>query len=243
MNKNLYIYKTGNNFGDTIGYYILKKYFPKVKFDATSNDYLFFGGSTFHHHKSLGKMNSIVYFGNGLASFYEIDLPKCNNIQIYPRGESTKNMLERVGYKCNKPIGDVVQFIALEPIIKEVPKYSELWIKDAFNDIPIPKDAHCVAVCESPLTAGYEVMYDLKQFRYKIKDYEKVISSQIHPFLIALMLGKSAQLIYKDIRALDICNFFDIPFNCSKEDAMKVRAISQKNTVAIKYLFNKITKE
>jgi hypothetical protein len=238
-NLNLYIYTRGGNIGDVAGFYILKKYFPEITFNPDSKKYLFFGGSTFYCHHYI-EAEQIVYFGNGLSGFDELVPPK-HPFTIYPRGHITKNMLERSGVKCKQVMGDIIQFLAQEDTAIHDESLPALYIKDAFKNVDfIPTHSPVIGVCDTSHTKGLEIVSDIDIFKEKIGLFGKVISSQVHPFLIALMFGKPAKLIAKDFRALDICDYFDIPLDCTVEDSMRVRETALKNIPHMKDIFMEI---
>ena len=244
IDMRVYCFLGGGNLGDVMGLEILKKYFSEFEFNPLSKNYLFFGGSTFHHHLTYltEKPNFILFFGNGLSCFEEMVMPECD-YKIFPRGSHTKCMLDRMGIKSEEVIGDIAQFISNEEVI-ETRGDGEVFIKDAFKDINyIPENSNIISVCDDNLTTSYKLINTMDNFKIELSNYMKIISSQIHPFLISLMWGFPAKLVPKDIRALDITSFFDIPFDCMEEDAKKVRKISQNNITNMKeILINELNK-
>lgn len=238
---NHYHWEGHENLGDTATKYLLEKDFPFFKFDAKEKKkLLMFGGSIFNHlygaNKKLGgDFKKVLMFGVGASKQSEIDegidqfKKKKSSFRIVPRGPRTAAALKSRGIECEKPCGDVIQLFSSREAIKGK---LELPIK-----ILTPY-AHNSFLAERSILA--RVANDKKSFQslpflnmgaffQMMKNYGEVQSPQVHPFLIAAMVGKPCKLYASDWRVEDFKYFSSFKAELSAEEAYAFRAEAQQN--------------
>jgi len=213
-----YHWRYQDNLGDVATHYIFKKVFPFIEFNEDSENLFFFGGSIFDHvgnalNERLGKkVKKVEMFGVGVSSEREARAQIPMELTVYPRGDKTYEILEQKGVKCEDPVGDVLQLFSLispDPLSKGNGK--TLYIRDAYSELySIPEGEKGVKVAKNMFAEQFpEEFVDLETFMELCKEYSYIYSSQIHPFLIPLMLGKGGTLVPKDYRVEDLY-FFDL---------------------------------
>lgn len=240
-----YYYKDGDNLGDVALFHIFRKIFPFIKFKNDSSNLLMFGGSVFEHlgkaeHEFNRKFLNVEYFGVGCHNKSQsIDLP--NSYNIHPRGYESQKLLESRGIKTNDIVGDVLQLFSLLPDVRNGGS-GNLIIHDVYSN-SIDTGYVSGDVIRIAKNGAYNdesiPYYSYDGFLSKIRDYEKIHSSQIHPFLIAVMLGKSSKLIPKDIRSLDFLFFKDFLYDMNYTQSLKLRTgVQQSIPKFVDYFFN-----
>jgi len=219
LDLNKYYWKK-QNLGDIATDYIFSKIFPFFKLEEkASNNLLMFGGTVFNHVKKAEEQfganyKNILFFGVGLSNDKELfECFKYNigkNLIIVPRGYKTMEVLNNNKVKCEEPLGDVLQLFLGTRSCKRSKTKKNMFIKDVFNPdlFPEPENSHTYRVGGFNKKKLENIPFlDLKTFLKQINKYDKVYSSQIHPFFISAVLGKPAFLFPKDYRAEDLCYF------------------------------------
>jgi len=220
-----YHWDDGNNFGDVATDWVLKKYFSFFEFSDSSDNLLFFGGSILEHYPNARKkynkdFKKIIMFGVGISD-ETFSLPP-TDFEVYPRGSITKNKLESKGIICKRVVGDVLQLLSLIPK-KSTVKSDTLLIQDVFDELNIENEGVLVRVSEFEPYLENAPFMNIEEFLDSPIYFNKIISSQVHPFFYFVLSGKSAKLIIKDLRASDLKFFENIKFNSNEQDSLSLR--------------------
>lgn len=227
-----YYWKFQDNLGDVATDYIFKKLMPFIEFNEESENLLFFGGSIFDHVQNAFferpniKVKKVEMFGVGISSDTEARTKIPVEFTVYPRGKKTYEVLKAKGIKCEDPVGDVLQLFALlEPDSYPEGNGKTLYIKDAYAEsFEIPEGEKAVKVAKNRFSSQFsEEFVDLETFLELSKEYSYVYSSQIHPFLIPLMLGKGGTLVPKDYRTEDLYHFDFFNESMDRQKALEFR--------------------
>jgi hypothetical protein len=238
-----YHWSINNNLGDIATDYIFKQYFPFFEFDNTEkNNLLMFGGTIIDHIDNANKLHNtkfknILYFGVGLSNKDELNRAvkniTANNIlyTIIPRGPKTKQVLVDNSISCKNPCGDVVQLLASLPLCNTNFDDPELLVYDVYSPNLITPQSNNYETIKVAKNNCFENIkyYNLNNFLVAINNFSKIYSSQVHPFLIASLLGKPCCLYPKDFRAKDFKYFKSFKLDMSKEDSLLLRSEAQQN--------------
>lgn len=204
-----------DNLGDIGTDYIFKKLFPFIKFNEDSENLFFFGGSIFNHlgaaqstrkHK---KFKRVEMFGVGIAREDEAINKPYLPYRIFPRGRKTYDFLKTKNYETDEPVGDVINLFTL--LYKDrLPKGNgkTLYVRDSYDDtVKIPEGEKGIKVAKNAFSDSFpEEFVSIDEFIALCEEYSYIVSSQIHPFLIGIVLGKPGKLIPKDMRADDLAH-------------------------------------
>lgn len=218
-------FRISDNLGDRLFPWLLDSFFPFYQFSNSSKNILFFGGSVFEHTKNLDfNPKNLIYYGCGLSAINELAIPTDSNVRIFTRGPHTTDVLNDHGYEVIKTVGDPAMCLTLLPEIKVRTNAKKLWVKDAFTEMePCHIEHEVIGVAYTDLTKGINIYAKIEDFFRLLSQYSALISSQIHPFLMAVIRGIPAKLLPKDWRAKDICDFFQIPVDCELETCRQLR--------------------
>ncbi len=256
LKLNKYHWKKQNNLGDLATDYVLKEFFPFFEFDETNKEnLLMFGGTVFNHVDSANKeynanFKNIIFFGSGLSCQEELEqakkqFEKVSSLKIFPRGKKTETELKNGGVQCESPIGDVLQLFACFDYAHKKQKINKkcLCIKDSYSASQMNGTFPCDKIKVAQNDKNKMVPFvNLTNFLKLINSYEKVYSSQIHPFFIAAALGKPCHLFVKDWRAEDLCFFSKLKFDMSHQDCMELRKEIFKTSLRLVDQFMKTLK-
>ena len=238
-----YHWDLNNNLGDIATNHIIMEYFPFFEFDnMEKNNLLMFGGTIMDHIDNANKLydtkfKNILYFGVGLSNKNELHRAIkniiANNISytIIPRGPKTKQVLTDNSINCKNACGDVVQLLASLPLSNTNLDDPELLVYDVYNPdliIPESKNYEIIKVAQNNSFENIKY-YNLNNFLVAVNNFSKIYSSQVHPFLIASLLGKPCCLHPKDFRAKDFRYFKSFKLDMSKEDSLLLRSEAQQN--------------
>jgi glycosyltransferase involved in cell wall biosynthesis len=253
VNATKYFWKKHQNLGDVATDYIFQYLFPYIKFNNNLNNLFMFGGTIFDHIKNADieyktKFKNILMFGVGVSKRQEIinglKQIENRNIKIFPRGNKSKQELLKVGMHCEATYGDVLQLFVGVPAIKHTESFTDLYIKDIYNPniIEIPENGKAIRVANDNRSFLDCPYVNLKIFMRILKNYSKIHSSQIHPFFIAVVMGKPAILTAKDWRAEDLKIFKNLDFEMNKNqcDAFRLGIKSTKMNSMINSLFKEL---
>lgn len=222
LNLNKYFYKK-ENLGDIATDYVFSKLFPFFEFEKDPSENLFmFGGTIFNHTPNAekefnSKYKNILAFGVGLSNEKELlEGLKYNTgkkVKIIPRGYKSMDVFNQNKIKCEEPLGDVLQlFLGIDFCQKPSLDFN-MYIKDPYSPdlLSVPDNSHIYRVSRSNKKKYENIPFlKLESFLKRIKKYKKVYSSQVHPFFISAVVGRSAYLFPKDWRAEDLCYFNNI---------------------------------
>ena len=248
---NKYHWAIQDNLGDVATDIILHEYFPFLEFDKNEkSNLLMFGGTIFNHIENANKLHdanftNILYYGVGVSQNSEIDhalkmiVNNNVNFEIVPRGSKTKDMLSSKGVSAQSPVGDVLQLLSSMPIIETNPTDPELLVFDIWNpNLIYPKNKYETIKVANDKKSFLNIPFcDYKSFFDKIKNFSKIYSSQVHPFLISALLGKPCNLHQKDWRAEDFRFFKSFKLEMNKEDCFELRKSAQRNIQKFSYSF------
>lgn len=234
LNLTQYYYKDGENLGDIALNRIFEYCFPFIKFKEDSDNLLMFGGSVFEHlHKAEAELRrnflNVEYFGVGChSSTQNIFLPQ--NYSIYPRGYETERLLNQRNIHTSGVVGDVLQLTCLLPIEDTDTPFDDLFIHDVYsNTLQYDISSDVIKVSKN---GAYNLSnipyYSYDDFFKKIIKYKKIHTSQVHPFLISSLMGKSSKLVPKDVRSLDFLYFDNLFYDMTEESSMNFRVNAQK---------------
>ena len=249
---NKYHWSCHNNLGDVATDYLLKEDFSFFEFDKDEKKkLLMFGGTIFNHIGNANKLNNanftkILYFGVGLSRQEEIDhafqIINQNkiNFRIVPRGPRTKRELANNNIHCEEPCGDVSQLFSSRPIIKTDSNVN-LEVVDIYSSKKTElEDTRKIRIADNKKAHLDVPFVDFDNFFTELKNCVKVYSSQIHPFFMSAMMGKSCKLYPKDWRARDFKYFTNFKLDMSEQNSINLRHEAQKN---IKHFINSFYKE
>lgn len=244
LNCNKYFWTIQENLGDVATDLILKELFEFFEFDPKEKRrLLMFGGTIFDHidnaNKLFGaKFKKILFFGVGVSSPEEIErglksIKKGKiKVTIVPRGPKTAEVLRERGVLCEPPCGDVLQLVSCFPMAENDSRDSELLILDIWNPFlikPSTLNFKTIRVANDGKSFLDVPFYNVTEFISNLNRYSEVYSSQIHPYLIAALLGKAAVLHPKDWRAEDFKFFKSYKPNMTTADSIALRLEAQKN--------------
>lgn len=244
FNCNKYYWSKQDNLGDIATDIALSYFLPFLKFNKQEKEnLLMFGGTIFDHINNaniLYKANfkKIIFFGVGVSKESEIDraikIIKNNNIKItfVPRGQKTKQEVEKKGICCEKPVGDVLQILSYLPEANTDKNKPDLLVLDSYNEKLFnieSKNYLTIKVAKNKLHPNVPY-YDFYNFLKLINNCNKVYSSQVHPFLISALVGKPCYLYKKDWRAEDFKYFKYFNLDMTKEDSLNLRHEAQKSS-------------
>jgi hypothetical protein len=244
INCNKYYWSKQGNLGDVATDFLLKLFLPNLHFDENQkNNLLMFGGTIFDHINNANcfykaNFKKIVFFGVGVSKESEIKnaikIIKDNNIEysFIPRGPKTKQELEKRGIQCEEEVGDVLQLCSLLPTAKTIKNNPDLLVLDSYSTKSFKIDSNnylSIKVAKNKFNKNVRY-YDINSFIKLINNFNKVYSSQIHPFLISSLLGKPCFLHPKDWRVEDFKYFKYFKTDMSIEDSLKLRGEAQKSS-------------
>ena len=240
---NKYSWDIQKNLGDVATDYVLKKYFPFFHFDIEEkNNLLIFGGTVLDHIENANKkynanFKNVLYFGVVVSKQAEIDdawsMIKKNNVDytIIPRGFKSLEELTKNSFKCSDPVGDVLQLFSAMPKVINDKNNPELLVYDIWHQNlirPTSDNFLTIRVADNKSLQNIP-FYDLKQFLEIIRHTSKTYSYQVHPILIAALLGKPCYLYQKDWRASDFFYFRSFKKEMTEEESLIFRLEVQKN--------------
>jgi hypothetical protein len=192
-----------------------------LNFNRNSSNIGCFGGSVIDHPALVPEIynnaKNVILFGTGIMSQENLLFNRRISYEIYPRGYETEKCLKELCIESYGVVGDTAFLLSIEPKIKNSFK-NIVGILDAYkkNDLPIKCDSY-IAVAKTERTNGYKVYCDLKEYIKLLHNVSVIVSSQIHPSIIAGALGVSAIMIKKDIRFNDIIGVINPRYSVDKE--------------------------
>lgn len=250
---NKYHWDLQNNLGDIATDYLLQKYFPFLRFNPSEKtNLLMFGGTIFDHienanQKYRANFTNILYFGvglfgeavikNGLRMIKNKNMSLC----IIPRGAKSHDEFFKHGLICQTPVGDVLQLFAMEDKAAYSENDPELFVQDVWHpDLTKPRILNSMTIKVAENGSFPQLpFYDLPEYMKLLNNVSSVYSSQIHPPLIASLLGKPATIHQKDWRVDDLHWFPSFKTQMNLYDAAKLRLEAQKNIVPFAMSFFK----
>lgn len=237
LNLNKYSWQKESNLGDVATDFILEKLFPFFEFDENNKkNLLMFGGSIFNHLNNANKKHNtqfenVIYFGTGLSCEAELQdsikqFKNIKNLQIFARGQKTAGELSKNNIPYKAIVGDVLQLFACFNPAHQRQLYGNkcLCIKDAYSSNLNLGTFSCDKIRVAKNGKNTMVPFvNLDTFLKMIKIYNKIYSSQIHPFFISAVLGKPCELTPKDWRAEDLRFFKSLKFQMTEHDSSLLR--------------------
>ncbi len=238
---NHYHWDKDSNLGDVATKHLLDHEFPFFKFDPHEKKrLLMFGGTIFDHIKSANRkfkadFKKILMFGVGVSKQSEVDngLKGLRNdkmsFRIIPRGPKTEEVLLAAGVKCEKPCGDVIQLFSSRPMAKHENQLPLKILSPYAQNSILAEPSFLAKVADNKKSFQKLPMLDLEKFFQMMEISGKVHSPQVHPFLMAALVGKPCCLYSSDWRTEDFSYFKNYKRDMSADEAALLRMEAQQN--------------
>lgn len=238
---NYYHWDRHANLGDVATKYLLDHDFPFFEFDKEERrKLLMFGGSIFDHINSANKklradFKKVLMFGVGVARQGEIDrgLADLNkngvSFRVVPRGPKTAEMMRKKGIECNDPCGDVIQLFSSRPMVSGKNDVPLRILTPYSHNSFLATKAILARVANDNKSFQKLPLLDIGKFFHMLEVCGEIHSPQVHPFLIAAMVGKPCRLDASDWRVEDFSYFKSFKPTLTTEEAQILRAEAQKN--------------